>query len=73
MADEADMTAERDERDEREAPMRIAASRKPTPPAPDGRCMSCGASVPETHRYCDADCRHDFERAERMQQIGGVS
>lgn len=70
MADEADMTADRDER---EAPMRIAASRKPTSPAPNGHCMSCGDPVPEGHRYCDAECREDFEREERMRKIGGVA
>lgn len=69
MADEVDMTAERDEL---EAPMRLAASRKPTPPAPNGHCMSCDAPVPVGHRYCDEDCRADFEYAERMRQIGGV-
>lgn len=62
MADEVDMTAERDER---EAPMRLAASRKPVGPAANGSCHWCNEPVSPTLRYCDSDCRNDHERAHR--------
>lgn len=29
---------------------------------PCGQCHNCGASVPDGHRWCDADCRDDWER-----------
>lgn len=59
MADEADMTADRDEL---EAPMRIAASRKPVGPPATGVCHWCEEPVGPSLRYCDADCRDDHAR-----------
>lgn len=66
MADEVDMTAERDER---EAPMRLAASRKPVGPAANGSCHWCNEPVSPTMRYCDSDCRNDHERAQRGKGV----
>lgn len=66
MADEVDMTAERDER---EAPMRIAASRKPVGPAANGSCHWCEEPVGPTLRYCDSDCRNDHERTQRAKGV----
>lgn len=59
MADEADMTAERDEL---EAPMRLAASRKPVGLPATGRCHWCEESVTASLRFCDDDCKTDHER-----------
>lgn len=65
MADEADMTGEREER---EAPMRIAASRKPVGPVATGSCLFCDAKpLPEGHRWCDAGCREDWELDKRAR------
>lgn len=27
-----------------------------------GDCYNCGASVPDGHRFCDADCRDDYDQ-----------
>ena len=27
-----------------------------------GQCLYCDASVPEGHRWCDADCRDGWQR-----------
>ena len=58
MADEADLTQARLEREE--------ALRRRTPPAPIlpycGQCYWCGEALPPTRRWCDADCRDDWER-----------
>lgn len=62
MADEADMAAARDEL---EAPMRLAASRKPAGPEANGSCHWCKEPVGPSLRYCDTDCRDDHERAKR--------
>lgn len=68
MADEVDMTAERDER---EAPARLAASRKPYTPPANGRCFWCKDLVAPGLRYCDDDCRDDHASADRLAKIGG--
>lgn len=61
MADIADITSERDER---EHDSRIAACKKPTGPVANGSCHYCGERIPEPMRWCDADCRNawDWER-----------
>lgn len=61
MADEADLTAEREEK---EAPARLLAARKPVGPAPIGACLSCEEVLPDGHRWCDQDCRTDWEKAQ---------
>lgn len=32
-----------------------------------GRCHSCGDRVGEGRRWCDADCRDDWEKGERWE------
>lgn len=58
MADEADLTQAHMEREE--------ALRRRTPPAPIlpycGQCYWCGEPLPSPRRWCDADCRDDWER-----------
>jgi hypothetical protein len=40
------------------------AWRKPEAPAvADGTCLNCGAETDVTARWCDADCRDDWQRA----------
>ncbi len=36
-----------------------------------GECHYCGAITGGGARFCDADCRDDWERAERMKKING--
>lgn len=35
--------------------------RKPTGPDFIGRCHNCDAPLDPPHRWCDADCRNDWE------------
>jgi hypothetical protein len=58
--DDIDLQVQRDE-----ALMAAAiAVRKPVGPAPTGCCLWCEEGLSNsTDRWCDADCRDDYERA----------
>ena len=50
------------------------ATRKPDGPAATGRCLSCNSILPLGHRWCDADCREDYELSiEAMKRHRGRS
>ena len=68
MADEADITADRAER-ERDAMMR--ATRKPEGPRPTGFCIYCAEPVAAALRYCCVECRDDDERERRLRKLAG--
>lgn len=68
MADLADITADRDER---EHDARMAACKKPTGPVANGQCHYCAERIPEPMRWCDADCRSLQEERERLLKIRG--
>jgi predicted nucleic acid-binding Zn ribbon protein len=36
-----------------------------------GQCYSCAEPVADGARFCDADCRQDWERAERARRMNG--
>lgn len=57
MADFADLGAAREEMDTELA----RKLRKPAGPEPTGLCLSCEAPLPEGRRWCDADCRDDWQ------------
>jgi len=57
--DEADFSAERMQR-ELDHLLRLRSASGPTA---TGRCLSCGAPLREPLRWCDTDCRDDWERA----------
>ena len=38
--------------------------RKPLGPTPCGHCFNCEAPLPPADRWCDADCRADWEQRE---------
>lgn len=59
MADDVDVTAQRLER-EMEALLRRRAK---AGPRSTGACLWCEAPLPDGQRWCDADCRDDWERA----------
>ena len=69
MADEADITTARDEA---EYTLRLAASRKPVGPTPNGRCHYCGELVGDTQRFCDHECAAEYEREQALRRIGGL-
>lgn len=63
MADDADLT---DAHLEREMQARLAWLRRPQQALPySGQCYWCGEKVHAPKRWCDADCRDDWERQQR--------
>lgn len=60
MADDADLTQARLEREMDY----LLRQRRPAAALPDtGRCHWCGEATHGGRRFCDADCRDDWERA----------
>ena len=59
MADDIDLTQER------YAKMLEAhiIVRKPEGPKPNGKCHTCDEPLPEPLRWCDANCRDEYERS----------
>ena len=67
MADIADITTDRLELEEalrRQRPIDIG-------PAPIGRCHNCEAPLEGEARFCDADCRGDWQSRQNMKRILG--
>lgn len=62
MADICDLAQEHIEL---EAPLILAASKKPDGPKPNGVCHNCGESICDGTLFCDTDCRDDWERTQR--------
>ena len=52
----------------RDIAMKRASNHPPHLPAV-GACHWCSASVPAGARFCDRDCRDDFDRLERMTHV----
>lgn len=60
MADDADLAQARLEREES---LRRRWAVPPRAAGPyTGYCYNCGARVPSPRRWCDADCRDDWEK-----------
>lgn len=57
MADFADLGADREARD-RALALQVRA---PEGPAATGFCLFCAESLPDGQRWCDADCRDDWQ------------
>lgn len=60
MSDFADLASDREELD-RQLALRAAALHADNLVA-GGQCHNCDASIPPGHRFCDADCRDDWQR-----------
>ena len=65
--DDADITAEREAA---AAPYLLAASKRPEGPAPTGECFWCGETVADHMRWCDSECRDQYEREQRAVSRG---
>lgn len=52
-----DRATEREEQD-RELAMQ---NRRPSGPAATGHCLACEAPLPDGQRWCDSECRDDWE------------
>jgi len=40
--------------------------------APTGECRNCGEIVAPEVRFCNVDCRDDYERQARMRRLSGT-
>lgn len=61
MADDADLTRDRQERED---DLRRRLACRPLIKA-TGLCLNCGTPLADDRRWCDADCRDDWERQQR--------
>ena len=69
MSDEIDRAQERQEAI---LAAQIAAARRPaTAPPAAGRCLNCDTRLRKGLRFCDADCRDDYQRRYLAQGING--
>ena len=68
MADDVDVTMERDEAERAD---RMRASRKPEGPAPTGFCFWCENPVSAISRYCNAECRDEHVEHNRLVALRG--
>lgn len=59
MADEVDRALERDEV---LGPYMLRNARKPEAPPFSGLCLNCDEPTEFPHRWCDIDCRADWEQ-----------
>ena len=66
MPDDADITAERAER---EQSLLMRATRRPEGPKPVGFCNYCGEPVQAAIRFCCVECRDDFQREVRLRGL----
>lgn len=65
--DFADIAAEREALD-RDIALRAAHSHAPDLPA-TGYCHNCDASLPHGVRFCDCDCRNDYDARKRAERL----
>lgn len=47
--------------------LRVARARMTDPAPYKGTCYNCGEPLPAPNRYCDEDCRDDFEKINRAR------
>lgn len=47
------------------------AAHQPTPPAATGVCFNCGAPLADGRRWCDADCRDDWDYFDALLRARG--
>ena len=45
--------------------------RKPEGPKAIGHCLNCETPLPKGMRWCDADCRHDWELLGKKEDAAG--
>ena len=68
MADIADITTARQELEEE---ILRQYKRVEGGPAPIGRCHNCDEPLEGDDRFCDADCRGDWQARQNMKRITG--
>lgn len=54
------------DREDKDRALAVALAREAGELLPaTGECHNCGASVAEGHRFCDVDCRDDWQKRNR--------
>jgi hypothetical protein len=66
MSDEIDMAAAQEE-----AYRAAALNRRHASLPSVGQCYACGEPLEGSLRFCDTDCRDDWERTEAARKRGG--
>jgi len=66
--DDADLTAEREER---HAELVRRFRRPAQTMVPTGLCLNCDELVGDGQLFCDAPCRDDWQRRERIRKLKG--
>lgn len=67
MSDFADLASEREELD-RDLALKAAHNHAPALSA-TGYCHNCEAPLPEGLRFCDCDCRNDYDSRQRAARL----
>jgi hypothetical protein len=70
--DDADLSDEHIALDVRMA-LAAAAAALATGPRPRGACLWCGARLALPQRWCDAECRDDWQRSQPTQPAYGAA
>jgi len=68
--DDIDRAQERDQL-LRDIALIEANHHRPPPTPPIGRCYNCESSVPPGVRFCDLDCRDDYDARKRAEARRG--
>lgn len=68
MADEADIASLHEELHLAQS---IFSSKKPLGPVPNGRCHWCDEVVGDNERFCDTNCRDDWQKEQNRLLNGG--
>lgn len=66
--DEADLAQDHIEKT---LALQIAQARAKAAQQPSGECLNCGEPLGEGRRYCNSECREDFEAREKGRQRSG--
>lgn len=64
MPDVCDLASDREATDTALA-LKAARERTEPPMPPNGHCYNCGEPVPTDARFCDCDCRDDWQARHR--------
>lgn len=66
-ADMTDIIDQANDHIEREMKMRLEHRRASMLPA-TGECLNCGEHLDGERRFCDVDCRDDYDKRQRLKK-----
>ena len=70
--DLTDQASDLEELHREKAYMAVQAALRRDQTSPAGECRYCVQKIAPEARFCDADCRDDFERETRMRRLSGT-